>query len=485
VRGCNGKLSPFILGSSKYNVSSNPQSWRLSLSTLLLATVIAAGCDSGDKSGPSEAPIIAPATTGTAANGEFSIRVGSGAVVVEEGGSTVSVPVEVVRSDDHNRTVTLAAEGRTGADVSQLRWQFIDASISADESTTSLNVQLDLSAHPILAENRILRIIAADANLTPVVAELTLIVQPTNRPDVYLLAGQSNMLGFSEPDAKQVGPGQADEPFARINQLNVTGNDQENFGDESRFTDPSVQAAPDPRYIDAVDPLHDGFDTRILGKEAGFIGPGLSFAKRALEDTTAEIFLVPTAWSDTGFCSRGTNVFPTIGWLTSNSDDESFSGSLLHDRAILRTNIVLEETGGILRGILWHQGEADSDDPACAAAYEQNLRELVASLRSNIAVDERGPQARGPNSDVPFVVGTMSKGEDERGEQLPFNDFKIIVDGVHRNIATVVPNADYVDNDDLVPPAYPCGEGSCVHFGAAAYREMGSRYYDRLRLLVR
>ena len=483
MRTGSDRLTPLVSGSNNLKVSDKSQSWRHLLLALVISTAVAA-CDSGDKNGPSESPTIAPGTTGTGGNGVYSIRVGTGSVVLQEGGSTVSVPVEVVRNDGHTNTVTLAAEGQTASDARQLRWQFVDASISADESATALNLQLDLSRQPILAENRVLRIVAADANLAPVVAELTLVVEPTSAPDIYLLAGQSNMLGFSEPTAKLVGPGQPDQPFARIKQLNVTGNDQENFGFEGSFTDPAVQAAADPRYIDAVDPLHDGFDTRISGKEGGFIGPGLSFAKRALEDTTADIVLVPTAWSDTGFCSRGTNAFPTLGWLTSNSDDESFSGSLLHDRAILRTNLVIEETGGILRGILWHQGEADSDDGPCAAAYEQNIRELAASLRSNIAVDARGPGARGPSSDVPFIVGTMSKGSDERGDQLPFNDFKNIVDGVHRNIAVVVPNADYVDNDDLRPPAYPCGEGSCVHFGGAAYREMGARYYERLRALV-
>ena len=432
---------------------------------------------------PDNPPDTPPATGGAGSNGDYTLLIGTGSVVVVEGGPAVSVPVEIVRNDGHDDTVTLAAEGQTPEDIRQLFWQFEDASISADESSTDLILQLDLSRQPILPENRVLRIIAADANLTPIVVNLTLAIQPTSAPDIYLLAGQSNMVGFSEANARLDGPGEPDEPFERIQQLNVTGNDQENFGSEPNFTDPASQAAFEPRYVAALDPLHDGFDTNIQSKEGTFIGPGLSFAKRALEETTAEIFLVPAAWSDTGFCRRGTNAFPTLGWLTFNVGDDSFSGSLLHDRAITRTNLAIEETGGILRGILWHQGEADSDDGLCAAAYEQNIRDLVNSLRSNIIVDARGPIARGPDSDVPFVVGTMSKGSDERGDQLPFNDFKTIVDGVHRNIANVVPNADFVNNDDLVPPAFPCGEGSCIHFGAAAYREMGARYYDRLRAL--
>ena len=108
------------------------------------------------------------------------------------------------------------------------------------------------------------------------------------------------------------------------------------------------------------------------------------------------------------------------------------------------------------------------------------MQELISSLRTNIIEDARGSVARGEHADVPFVVATMSKGSDERGSQLPFDDIKLIVDGVHRNIANFVPFAGFVNADDLIPPDYPCGEGSCIHFGAAAYREIGVRYYDQL-----
>ena len=55
------------------------------------------------------------------------------------------------------------------------------------------------------------------------------------------------------------------------------------------------------------------------------------------------------------------------------------------------------------------------------------------------------------------------------------------MDAVHRNIGALLPYADWVNNDDLVPPAYPCGSSSCVHFGATANREIGRRYYEALK----
>jgi hypothetical protein len=299
-----------------------------------------------------------------------------------------------------------------------------------------------------------------------------------------LLAGQSNMIGFSESGAKQGDEGEADAPVDRILQLNVTGNDLENFETAADFTDSTHIAAPDPRYVPAVDPLHDGYDTTIFGKAGTFIGPGLSFAKRALQDTTATIYLVPAAWSDTGFCKRDTNRVAGIGWNATAKTNQALSGTLLYDRAVTRTNLVIDETGGILRGILWHQGEADADDANCAAVYEENMVELVASLRSSITEDARGPAARGADADVPFILGSMSKGADSRGALVPFTEIKQFVDGVHRTIDSLVPHSAMVNNDDLVPPDYPCGEGSCIHFGAAAYREMGARYYDQLLGLV-
>ena len=55
------------------------------------------------------------------------------------------------------------------------------------------------------------------------------------------------------------------------------------------------------------------------------------------------------------------------------------------------------------------------------------------------------------------------------------------MDSVHRNIASLVSHGEVVLTDDLLPGnGYPCGEASCVHFGAEALREMGSRSFDAL-----
>lgn len=450
---------------------------RMLLTGLLLCLVgLTASCSSDLKSNLS--------SNGTASDSTITIQVGSGIVALTEGGAEVAVPVNITRIGNLSALVTLTAEGSSTADERKLNWAFEDSSLGAGENSTNLILSLAIDNRPIKPHTRVLQVRAVSGSSTPLVASLDIQVQPTDKPDVYLIVGQSNSIGFSEDDSKQAAPGQADAPDSRIRQLNVTGNDDTNFATAEDFTDDTKLYNLGSPLTIAIDPLHDGFDSSISGKSGQRISYALSFAKQALNDTTTDIYLVPAAWSDTGFCKRTTNRFPGIGWNATPTSNPALSGTLLHDRAIARANIALAETDGILRGILWHQGEADSDTMACAELYAQNLTELIASLRTNIAQDARGAVARGSTSDVPFIAGTMSKGEDSRGSQLPFGEAKLLVDSAHRTISTLVPTmTNFVNNDDLVPPAYACGEGSCVHFGADAYREMGIRYYESLMAL--
>ncbi len=456
------------------------------IATLLVGFVLLTGCSSdiedptpvsgNDTAGTGQNNTNNPQTdAGQANNGTYSLILSRDSVNLVEGNS-VSVTVQIQRSEGYDRQVTLALEGQSADQLSQLSWEFDNTRILPNQSSTTLTLFMDYSALPIQRQNRTVRIIGTDGGVQSV-SVLNIDVEPTSLPDIYLLAGQSNMVGFSELQAKQAFAGGADAPDDRIQQLNVTGNDGENFTSTASFTDTNAIAVPSPRRTPAVDPLHDGYDSSINGKESSRIGLGISFAKRAIANTRASIYLVPAAWSDTGFCRRTRADFEgVLGWNATSSNNPALSGTLLHDRAIARANLALQETGGILRGILWHQGEADSDDLACAQLYEQNIRELVNSLRTNIIQDARGAVARGPNANIPFVVGTMSRG----GAYADFNSTKSIVDGVHRNIKNVVPFSAFVNNDDLVPPAYPCGEGDCIHFGSSALRQMGSRYYDFL-----
>ena len=109
---------------------------------------------------------------------------------------------------------------------------------------------------------------------------------------------------------------------------------------------------------------------------------------------------------------------------------------------------------------------------------------LVNRIRSEANVDARGQDARGDNAAIPFILGTMSRGNDERGNFSVYSPTKQIVDNAHRNLPNNLPFTDLATGDDLIPPDFPCGAGSCIHYGAAAYRELGFRYNQALQRVV-
>ena len=421
-----------------------------------------------------------PGDGGSTSNDSLTLRVAEPAAPLREGEGALELTLSIERAAGYDEPLTLSAES---TEAGGLLARFADEDLEAGESGTTLTITLPIGPLPRLPGTRELTISLTDPSGARLEREIAVETLPTERPDIYLLAGQSNMVGSSREGARRAGPGEPDAPNPRILELDVTPNDAERFPTPASYTDLDAIAVADDRIVEALDPLHDPRDPGNDDKSVTTIGLGLSFAKAALADTTADIVLVPSAWSDTGFCVRETNRFRGSGWNAETPRSTAFAGTLLHDRAIARTDLAIAETGGILRGILWHQGEADSDSLECANAYEANLRNMVASLRTNIAEDARGPAARGADADIPFVLGTMSMGDDERGPAMaPFGPIKSIVDTAHRNVSSIVPLSAVAVADDLTPAnGFPCGQGFCIHFGAEALRELGNRYYERLR----
>lgn len=440
-----------------------------------------------------QTPAVAPAEGVGANQGDLSpISISSldnQPELLEGNQSPIIVPVSLDRAGDSNfaQALTLTVQALDDQPGSSMRLELSQSRLVAGNQRlqAELRVWLPVGRRPLDFHQRRIRfgVLADNGERLDVNFDVAFNISPVRAPDVYLLAGQSNMVGFSKMAQKQAGPGGEDEPDDRIRQLNVTSNNlsfYENFNDYSA----ADVIAGSPRLIRAEDPLHELQFPFRSNKGGTFVGPGLSFAKGLLDETTQEIILVPSAWSATGFC-RSEIDFP--GWSANGGPGDAvggdFGGSELSDRAVARLNLALSESGGIFRGIIWHQGEADSNSNACASNYAANLRRLVERLRTVPLVDLRGSGARHANAEIPFVVATMSRGNDERGAFSVFSDTKQQVDSVHRLIANEIPFSGFVNADDLVPSAYPCGNSSCVHFGAAAYREMGRRYAEAMKQL--
>lgn len=413
----------------------------------------------------------------TPVQGSFELLIEQTAYELTEGDADgVEIPISLTRSSGFDGAVELSATVDSGVDASLTRVNFSKSKLEAGETRSTLKLTLDIDVLPIQSRQGRITISASDVSTTDTVS-VTVDVSPVQRDDIYLLIGQSNMVGTSENGAKRAGAGQPDALNQRIRQLNVAANDESIFARPSDFSSPSVNVA-DPRFILAEDPLHDPINRDSMSKEGSSIGLGLSFAKQALKDTTQNIVLVPAAWGGTGFCDNG-NV--DAQWNATTPTNSLLGNTQLFDRALIRVNTAIAETGGILRGILWLQGEHDRKSN-CAASYEENLVGMVKALRSRIDEDARGSNARKENASIPFVTGTLSVGVDPRGDFSKANDNARLVNSAIRSISSLVPFAEVSLHDDLVPANdYPCGRGSCIHFGGDALREMGKRYYDALR----
>ena len=229
---------------------------------------------------------------------------------------------------------------------------------------------------------------------------------PKEKFHLFLLIGQSNMAGrgtIEEQDKR---------PHPRVFMLNKAGD-----------------------WTPAVDPLH--FDKRVAGT-----GLGKTFAVQIAEaDPAITVGLIP--------CAVGGS--PIDSW----KPGQFYPPTKSHpwDDAIRRARLALKP--GVLKGILWHQGESDSTD-RLAAAYEPKLHDLVARLRREL----RAPE-------VPFLVGQMGQFRDR-----PWKDARRKVDKAHQDLPAKVPHTAFVSSAGLQH------KGDKVHFGAASYRELGRRYAE-------
>lgn len=218
---------------------------------------------------------------------------------------------------------------------------------------------------------------------------------------VYLLMGQSNMVGR---DTRTLAA-QVDNP--RVLALRADG-----------------------QWAIAREPMHTG---------GTGVGPGIPFAVEMLkDDPTITIGLVP--------CAVGGS--PLRRWV---------KGADLYTQAIDRARIASES--GIIKGILWHQGESDTSKQQNAETYESRLKQMIQDLRQDLAM---------PN--LPVVVGQL--GEFVTGEKYPYAD---TVRAALKHLPEVVKGVGFADSIGLKD------KGDHLHFSAEAEQEFGVRYARAMR----
>jgi hypothetical protein len=220
------------------------------------------------------------------------------------------------------------------------------------------------------------------------------------------------------------------ELFLLIGQSNMAGRGAIEAGDRDVL--PGIWAqAKDLSWKPAVDPLH--YDK----PEIAAAGLGRSFAKAlTAARPSSSIGLIPAAFGGSAL-------------------DEWKPGSLHYTEAIRRTRAALRD--GHLRGILWHQGEADAKDENLARSYLQRFEAFIRQLRADLGAP-----------DVPVIVGEL--GRFYRNRPNGGAKFAEVVNAQLKHIPDSVPHSAFVSSEGLID------KGDATHFDTRSLHEFGDRY---------
>ncbi len=163
------------------------------------------------------------------------------------------------------------------------------------------------------------------------------------------------------------------------------------------------------------------------------MSPSCSFVKTIRDQTQHPIGLMQNA--------RGGSAIES--WLKGSSDR-------LYEEA-LRRALEIQKFGEI-KGIIWHQGESNSGDPA---GYKIKLTKMVSDFRTDLGI---------PN--LFFIAGEIAQW---CSGVAAFNT-------MIRTITTFVPNSEWVSSDGLTPLI----DTSDPHFDAASVKILGERYAAKM-----
>jgi len=188
------------------------------------------------------------------------------------------------------------------------------------------------------------------------------------------------------------------------------------------------------KWVPAVDPIH--FDKKIAG-----VGPGLTFGKTMAErKPKVRIGLIP--------CAAGGS--PISTWKQGAVHKQTKSRP--YDDALKRTKIAMND--GVLKSILWHQGESDSIEEA-TELYEERIVLFINKLREELQAD-----------DVPFIVGELGEFYVQK------RPYATTVNEALARIPQIVENTAFVDSKGLDH------NGDGTHFSSESARELGRRYAE-------
>ncbi len=137
-------------------------------------------------------------------------------------------------------------------------------------------------------------------------------------------------------------------------------------------------------------------------------------------------------------------------------------GGLLYDHALAMTRLAMRTSK--LRGILWHQGEADCGSDELVVAYKEKFITMITSLRRDLG-----------DENIPVIIGELGTHTDERWGM---GDRATKMNAVFYEIAKEIPFCAVVSADGFTL------NSDGIHFDSKSLRTFGHRYFDAYVSLV-
>jgi len=231
---------------------------------------------------------------------------------------------------------------------------------------------------------------------------------------VFLLMGQSNMSGYAMMLAEDR------KPVPYVLKLPTKGPKRT----RGQFV-----------WKPAAHPLHN----RLKSDRFGL---GVPFAREYLKDKPGvTVGLIPVAWGGAGI-------------------DRLKKGTQTYANAIKKARHAM--TQGVVKGVLWHQGESDTVTQPKTDSYAQKLHQLIADLRKDLANDK-----------LPFIAGNLAEFYGTGRDHSKPDRVKRIdkVRAVLRSLPKNVKNTGFVESTGCSSP-----DRHMVHFDRKSYIILGKRY---------
>ncbi len=184
------------------------------------------------------------------------------------------------------------------------------------------------------------------------------------------------------------------------------------------------------------------FKSQDKSEDIADIGMGIAFGKGMLQNLRNDVYI------------------GIINCASADSDIKSWSkGSPLYEKAVERTK--LAQKSGVLKGIVWHQGEADAKSTDLKAYGEATIR-LINDLRNDLAPEMKV-------FPLPFVGGKLYS--------YPFDKDTDVYREFNENLEKTYLD---IDRHGLVETKGLKVKGSSTIFDNDSMIELGKRYAESM-----